>query len=74
MGLHVLFVFTHAGMRPHVREGGATSEGVKEHDIHIELKNPIRAYMIKNALDNIFTLFQAICSMSRKKLFEEFSL
>ena len=55
MGLHVLFVFTHAGMRPHVREGGATSEGVKEHDIHIELKNPIRAYMIKNALDNIFT-------------------
>nr|CAN63017.1 hypothetical protein VITISV_017410 [Vitis vinifera] len=24
MGLHVLFVFTHAGMRPHVREGGAT--------------------------------------------------
>ena len=55
MGLHVLFVFPYAGMRPHVREGGAASEGVKEHDMHIEPKNPIRAYMIKIALDNIFT-------------------
>ena len=55
IGLHVLSVFPHAGMRPHVREGGAASEGVKEHNMHIEPTKPKRAYMIKNALDNIFT-------------------
>lgn len=42
-------------MRPHVREGGAASESVKEHDMHIESTKPKKAYVIKNALHNIFT-------------------